>query len=137
MMHSQNRAAQYSTVRNQGQVADASPTRLVQVMFEHIVTNLTIAQGCMERIKGNLPLGDVVAKGRALGRAVRLIGQLDATLDMDKGGQIAANLRNLYRYMLNRLTVANIENDPTLVSEVLVLVRKIKSGWDQLVEGAR
>jgi flagellar protein FliS len=137
MMQSQKRAAQYSAVRSQGQVADASPTRLVQVMFEHIVSNLTVAEACMERIEGNLPLRDVVAKGKALGKAVRLIGQLDATLNMEKGGQIAVNLRNLYRYMLDRLTVANIKNDPELVAEVLVLVRKIKSGWDPLVEGGR
>jgi len=137
MMHSQKRAAQYSAVRSQGQVADASPTRLVQVMFEHIVSNLTIAQTCMERIEGNLPLRDVVTKGKAVGKAVRLIGQLDATLNMERGGEIALNLRNLYRYMLDRLTVANIKNDPELVAEVLVLVRKIKSGWDPLVEGGR
>jgi flagellar protein FliS len=134
MMYSQNRAAQYSSVRSQGQVADASPTRLVQVMFEHILSNLTIAQASMERIKDNLPLRDVIAKGKALGKAVRLIGQLDATLNMEKGGQIAANLRNLYRYMLDRLTHANIKNDPQLVAEVSALVRKIKSGWDPLVE---
>jgi flagellar protein FliS len=137
MMHSHNRAAQYATVRSQGQVADASPTRLVQVIFEHIISNLTIAQACMERIKDNLPLRDVIAKGKAMGKAVRLIGQLDATLNMEKGGQIAFNLRNLYRYMLDRLTVANINNDPQLVAEVLVLVRKLKSGWDPLVEDAR
>ncbi len=137
MMHSHNRAAQYATVRSQGQVADASPTRLVQVMFEHIISNLTIAQACMERIKDNLPLRDVIAKGKAMGKAVRLIGQLDATLNMEMGGQIAFNLRNLYRYMLDRLTVANINNDPQLVAEVLVLVRKLKSGWDPLVEDAR
>ncbi len=137
MMHSQKRAAQYSAVRSQGQVADASPTRLVQVMFEHIVSNLTVAEACMERIEGNLPLRDVVTKGKALGKAVRLIGQLDATLNMERGGEIALNLRNLYRYMLERLTVANIKNDPQLVAEVLALVRKIKSGWDPLVEGGR
>jgi flagellar protein FliS len=106
-------------------------------MFEHIISNLTIAEACMERIKDNLPLRDVIAKGKAIGKAVRLIGQLDATLNMEKGGQIAVNLRNLYRYMLERLTVANIENDPQLVAEVLVLVRKVKSGWDPLVDGAR
>jgi flagellin-specific chaperone FliS len=39
--------------------------------------------------------------------------------------------------MLERLTTANIKNDPQLVAEVLLLVRKIKSGWDPLVEGAR
>src|SRR5580658_9137135 len=111
MMQSKYGAAQYHAVRSHGQVADASPTRLVQIMFEHILSNLATAQGCMERIKNNLPYNDVVMKGKAVGKAVRLIGQLDATLDMEKGGQISENLHNLYLYMLGRLTTANLHND--------------------------
>src|ERR1700685_735143 len=103
MMYSQNRAAQYHAVRSHGQVADASPARLVQVMFEHILSNLAIAQGCMERIRGDLPYKDVVVKGKAIGKAVRLIGQLDASLNMEQGGQIAENLSTFDLYFLARL----------------------------------
>ncbi|HSY94186.1 MAG TPA: flagellar export chaperone FliS [Steroidobacteraceae bacterium] len=137
MMYSQNRAAQYHAVRSHGQVADASPARLVQVMFEHILSNLAIAQGCMERIRDNVPYADVVAKGKAMGKAVRLIGQLDASLNMEQGGQIAENLHNLYLYMLGRLTTANLHNDAQIVIEVSNLVRKIKTGWDQIVKDER
>jgi flagellar secretion chaperone FliS len=137
MMYSQNRAAQYHAVRSHGQVADASPARLVQVMFEHILSNLAIAQGCMERIRDNLPYADVVAKGKAMGKTVRLIGQLDASLNMEQGGQIAENLHNLYLYMLGRLTTANMHNDAQIVIEVSNLVRKIKTGWDQIVKDER
>jgi flagellar protein FliS len=137
MMYSQNRAAQYHAVRNHGQVADASPARLVQVIFEHILSNLTIAQGCMERISDNVPYADVVAKCKAVGNAVRLIGQLDASLNMEQGGQIAENLHNLYLYMLGRLTTANLHNDAQIVVEVSNLVRKIKTGWDQIVKDGR
>jgi flagellar secretion chaperone FliS len=136
-MYSQNRAARYHAVRSHGQVADASPARLVQVMFEHILSNLATAQGCMERIRDNLPYTDVVAKGKAIGKAVRLIGQLDASLNMEQGGQIAENLHNLYLYMLGRLTTANVNNDAAMVAEVSNLIRKIKTGWDQIVEGTR
>jgi flagellar protein FliS len=106
-------------------------------MFEHILSNLATAQGCMERIKGNIPLRDVIIKGKAVGKAVRLIGQLDATLDMERGGQIAHNLHNLYLYMLGRLTTANVGNDAAIVAEVSGLVHKIKIGWDEVVKDAR
>jgi flagellar protein FliS len=136
-MYSQRGAAQYQSVRNHGLVADASPTRLVQVMFEQILAQLAIAQGCMGRIQSNLPLAEVVAKGKAIGKAVRLIDQLNASLDMERGQKIAENLRALYVYMLARLTLANLNNDISIVVEVSGLVLKIKTGWDQIVTDAR
>ena len=108
VMYSQRGAARYQTVANHGLVAGASPARLVQIMFEQILSHLAIAQGCMERIKNNMPLPEVVAKGKSLGKAIRLINQLNNSLDMDRGRQIADNLRALYVYMLARLTTANI-----------------------------
>jgi flagellar protein FliS len=135
-MYSQRGAAQYQSVRSHGLVADAGPARLVQIMFEQILSNLAISQGCMERISNNLPLKDVVAKGKALGKAIRLINQLNGTLDMERGREIAQNLRALYVYMLARLTLANVTNDAKIVVEVSLLVQKIKIGWDQIVAGA-
>jgi flagellar secretion chaperone FliS len=136
-MQPQRGAAQYRSVVSHGLVADASPTRLVQIMFEHILAQLATAQGCMKRIENNVPLSEVIAKGKAIGKAVRLIGQLNATLDMERGAEIAENLRALYDYMLSRLTVANATNDPRIVAEVSDLVRKIKGSWDQIVAGGR
>lgn len=137
MMQGQRGTAVYRAVRSHGLVADASPARLVQIMFEHILGHLAAAQGCMERIRDNLPVGETVAKGKALGKAVRLINQLNATLDMERGRQIAENLRSLYVYMLARLTLANATNDKRIVAEVSALVQKIKSGWDQIVTDER
>ncbi len=130
----QRGAAQYRAVSNHGLVADASPARLVQIMFEQILANLATAQGCMLRLQNNMPLNEVVAKGKSLGKAIRLIDQLNNTLDMERGQKIAANLRALYVYMLARLTQANVTNDSLIVAEVASLVQKVKTGWDQIVE---
>jgi flagellar secretion chaperone FliS len=132
-MYAQRGAAQYQSVRSHGLVADAGPARLVQIMFEQILSNLAVSQGCMDRISNNMPLKDVVAKGKALGKAIRLINQLNSTLDMERGREIAENLRALYVYMLARLTLANVTNDARIVGEVILLVQKIKTGWDQIV----
>jgi flagellar protein FliS len=133
-MYAQRGAAQYRTVQSHGLVAAASPARLVQIMFEQILEQLAAAQGCMARIDNNMPLNDVIAKGKSLGKAVRLIDHLNNTLDMERGQQIAANLRALYVYMLARLTLANVTNDVSIVAEVASLILKVKSGWDQIVE---
>jgi flagellar secretion chaperone FliS len=137
MMQSNRGAAQYRSVSSHGLVTDASPTRLVQIMFEHILSNLATAHGCMERIEDNRPVSDVVAKGTAMGKAIRLINHLNGTLDMERGGEIAESLRALYVYSLVRLTLANATNDAMIVAEVSSLVRDIKIGWDQIVTDER
>jgi len=91
----------------------------------------------MERIEDNRPMSDVVAKGAAMGKAIRLINQLNGTLDMERGAEIAASLRALYVYILARLTLANATNDAVIVAEVSKLVRDIKIGWDQIVTDER
>jgi flagellar secretion chaperone FliS len=133
-MYSQRGAAQYRSVSSHGLVAEASPARLVQIMFEQILAHLATAQGCMARIENNMPVNEVIAKGKALGKAIRLIDQLNNTLDMERGQKIAENLRALYVYMLARLTMANVTNDSKIVVEVVSLVQKVKTGWDQVVE---
>lgn len=134
MMQSNRGAAQYRAVSSHGLVANSSPTRLVQIMFEHILTHLATAEGCMGRIqKDNLPLHEVTGKIVAVRKAILLIGQLNATLDMERGVHIAENLRALYEYMLVRLALANATNDGRMVAEVAGLVRSIKTGWDGIV----
>jgi flagellar secretion chaperone FliS len=56
---------------------------------------------------------------------------------MERGQQIAQNLRALYVYMLDRLTLANVTNDARVISEVASLVQKLKTGWDQIVTDGR
>ncbi len=136
-MYGQSQAAQYRAVRSHGLVADASPTRLVQIMFEQILAHLATARGAMGRITDNRPVHDVVAKGNAIAKTLGLIGQLNGTLNMEGGGPVAQNLRALYEYMMHRLALANAINDQSVVSEVAGLISKIKSGWDQIVTDAR
>jgi flagellar secretion chaperone FliS len=133
-MNAQRGAAQYRAVRSHGLVAAASPARLVQIMFEQILEHLATAQRCMGRIRNDMPLADVVIKGKAMGKAIRLIDQLNNTLDMERGQKIAANLRALYIYMLARLTLANVTNDAQITAEVAALILKVKTGWDQIVD---
>jgi flagellar protein FliS len=136
-VYGQSQAAQYRAVRSHGLVADASPTRLVQIMFEQILAHLATARGAMGRLTDNRPVNEVVAKGNAIAKTLGLIGQLNGTLNMERGGPVAENLRALYEYMMNRLTLANATNDQSVVAEVAGLISMIKSGWDQIVTDAR
>ncbi len=72
----------------------------------------------------------IARKGELIGKAMGIIGGLRDAVDTEKGGEIAANLDNLYAFMQQRLSQANLKNDPAMLEEVAKLLREIKEGWD-------
>ena len=114
---------QYQTVNVNAQVTEADPHRLIQMLLEGGLQRVAQARGAMEY--GNIPL-----KGELIGKAMGIIGGLRDAVDTEKGGDIASNLDNLYAFMQQRLTQANLNNDPAMLDEVAKLLREIKEGWD-------
>ncbi|XQE68906.1 flagellar export chaperone FliS [Pseudomonas sp. P3C3] len=116
---------QYQTVNTQAQLSDASPHRLIQMLMEGGLSRLAQARGAMQH-------GQVAAKGELISKAIGIIGGLREGLNLQSGGEIAANLDRLYEYMISRLVEANLSNDVALIDEVAGLLRNVKSGWDAI-----
>jgi len=72
---------------------------------------------------------DYEAKGRYIDRAQDIINELNAVLDMESGGEIAANLRKLYVFMSKRLSEANVQRDPQMIREIISLMEELNKGW--------
>ncbi len=117
--------SEYSAVGVQSGVEEASPHRLIQMLLDGALARIASARGHMMR-------GNLDKKGEHLGRAISIIEGLRASLDMQQGGEIAANLENLYEYMGRKLVEANFNNDVKVLTEVYGLLQEIKSGWDAL-----
>jgi len=116
-------AGAYRTVGVETGVPAASPHRLVTMLFDGF--NEAIA-----RARGALRQGDVEAKGKAIGRAVRIVEEgLKAALDVEAGGPLAADLSALYRYVTVRLTEANLHNDSRALDECAALLEPVRSAW--------
>ncbi|MBS7663072.1 flagellar export chaperone FliS [Pseudomonas lalucatii] len=116
---------QYQNVNTQAQAVDASPHRLIQMLMEGGLTRIAQARGAMEREQTAL-------KGELIGKAIGIIGGLREGLDLQQGGELAANLDNLYQYMVSRLLQANAKNDPAPLEEVAGLLREVKTAWDAI-----
>lgn len=107
-------------------VDGASPHKLVSLLFDALMSDIASARGAMAR-------GDIAEKGRAIGHAVRILQEgLIAPLDMQAGGAIASNLRDVYDYVVTRLTVANLRNDPQALVECQELITPIQEAWMQI-----
>jgi flagellar protein FliS len=75
----------------------------------------------------------MAAKGKAIGRSVRLIEEgLKAGLNDAQGGELALNLRGLYDYCIVRLSEANLKSDEASVDEVIGLLQPLAQAWTQI-----
>jgi flagellar protein FliS len=59
---------------------------------------------------------------------------LRSTLNLEDGGSIAASLDELYRYMGERITAANIQRDTAPLSEVIQLLSGLREAWAQIAQ---
>ena len=116
---------QYTQINVHGGVADANAHKLIQMLFTGVLEKISAAKGCMGR-------GDVKGKGENLSIAISILDGLQASLDLEKGGEIANNLFRLYQYMMEKILVANMEDDTAILDEVTKLLLTIKTAWDAI-----
>ena len=104
--------------------------KLVSLLYEGVLSSIASARGAMAR-------GDVPGKCNAIGKAIRIIEEgLLTALDREAGGELAANLGNVYEYSLRQLVLANAQNDDAKLEEVTQLIQPIASGWEQIKDAA-
>ena len=111
-------------------VTEADPHQLVRMLLDGALGKIAVAKGMMSR-------REIAKKGEVIGQAISIVGGLRSSLDMSAGGDIAANLDNLYEYMERRLLESNVNNDTGILDEVASLLREIKSGWESIPQEAR
>lgn len=117
----------YSKVGLETDVLTASPHRLVALLFDG-------ASDAMNQALGALAAGNIELKARALSRAVRILDEgLKAALQMD-AGDIARDLHDLYSYMCNRLTYANLHSDAAAIEECQRLLQPVREAWHAIGE---
>jgi len=72
---------------------------------------------------------EYIAKGRYIAKAQDIIMELNTVLDMEAGGQVAVNLRQLYTFMWGYLNQANLRKDPAMIGKVIELLEELNRGW--------
>jgi flagellar protein FliS len=103
-------------------VTTQSRGRLIVLLYEGAIKFLKLAIN-------ELQAGNYQAKGHYINKAQDIINELNAVLDMDAGGEIAANLRKLYLFMNKRLHEANIKRDTQMIRDVIGLMEELNQSW--------
>jgi flagellar secretion chaperone FliS len=122
--------AAYQSAAAHGGVAASDPHRLIVMLMDGALERIATARGCMQR-------NETAEKARLINRAVSIVGELRNSLDLRNGGQIAANLAELYEYICRRLLLATTENKVEMLDEVSGLLHEIRGAWLAIAPEAR
>lgn len=120
MFNGNNPYARY----RQTQVETAGPLDLIIMMYDGAIRFVNQA-------KKALAEKEFVPANKALQRAQDIIGELNINLNPE-AGEIAANLRNLYVFINQRLIEANVKKNGEILDDVLKLLTTMRSSWTEL-----
>ena len=105
------------------EVKTADPLELVILLYKGAIRESHLAAKSMQE-------NQTGPRVHSINQAIAIIGELQACLDLKKGGEIARSLDRLYTYMIRRLTTANMKQDAAPVNEVARLMENLLAGWE-------
>ncbi|MFL5826702.1 MAG: flagellar export chaperone FliS [Thermoleophilaceae bacterium] len=106
-------------------VLTAPPERLVVMLYDGAIRFLRQAQVLMGE-------GRIEATNHRLQRGEAIIDHLLATLDMERGGEIAQRLQALYLFSRRQLTQARLRKSQADIEHVIRWLTELRSAWAQL-----
>lgn len=112
----------YKSIELQTRVETASPHELIDLLLQGARSHIATAQGHIHRQQ-------IKEKGEHIGKAISIIDGLKASLDHNKGGEIAVNLNHLYDYIQSILLKANLESNADLLTQANLLLADIHEAW--------
>ena len=103
---------------------------LITLLFEELENSLKAAEFFLDH-------ADEANMRKNLTKASRVLAGLQGSLDFEKGGEIAVNLAELYRFCIKELLKANSSSDKDTVASVRGLISPISQAWNDMPEAYR
>ena len=106
-------------------ITTSDPVKLVIMCYEGVIDSLKLA-------KENMKEKNYEKKTKAIIKAQNIIDELLCSLDFEKGGAIARNLRSLYNYMLRRILHGDVNEDMNAIDQVIGMLDELCSAWQSI-----
>jgi flagellar protein FliS len=101
--------------------------QLVVMLYDGAIRFIGEAKVCAER-------GDRRGKANAISRTLAILGELQSTLRLDEGGDLAKSLDALYTYITERILDANLKGNISGLDEAAKLLRTLNSAWAEIAK---
>jgi flagellar protein FliS len=109
------------------QVETADNGKLLLMLYDGAIKFSKMAKQAIEE-------DDYEETNNKLNRVQAIVTELQSTLDMKRGGEIAENLEMLYDYMKRRLITANVDKTVEPVEEVLDMLQELRETWVEAIK---
>jgi len=106
-------------------VRGASPVRLVVLLYEQMIQDLTRAVQAMEQ-------HDIERRTQEINHAITVIAFLQGTLNMERGGQVAANLLRFYHTLRTALLEAQARASPQILADQIACLLEVREAWVEI-----
>ena len=113
---------QYQALSVASRIEAAGPHELVQILYEELLRALDVLRTAMQQGKP-----EIVRASRE--RASSILLALEASLDFEKGGELARNLSGIYRSMQSEIGRALSDQDTSRLQEVRKGVADLLGAW--------
>ena len=107
------------------QVTTADRLKLVVMLYDGAISYLKSAIKYIEE-------NDMAAKGIYISKAQDIIDELNNSLNLKDGGEIAMTLRKIYNFIYFYLVKANLKKDTKMIQEVIDILSTLREAWDEI-----
>jgi len=108
----------------------APPGQLILMLFDGALNSL-------ERAKVGFTFTDPAERNVAihnnLQKAVDILRELNSSLNLEAGGDLAIMLRDLYLYFESRILQSNLKKTPLGLDEVAKHIKELRDAWAQML----
>lgn len=108
------------------QVTTASKGDLLVMLYDTAIKHL---RQSIEKMRER----DMAGKGILITKTLAIIGELQRSLDHERGGEISKNLEGLYVFCTNRLLTANIKVNPDMVQDVINVLTGLRQAFAEIL----
>lgn len=122
-MNASRAAGRYARVGVESRVIAADSHQLIMLLLDGAVSAIRTAGLHLQQ-------NNISAKGEYVSKALDIVNRgLLASLDQERGGQVAEHLAALYNYIARLLLAGNFHNDGAKLDEAVRLLENIGSAW--------
>lgn len=106
-------------------VATTNQGQLINMLYDGMSRFLTKAIIAIDEV-------DYEVAHNNLEKSANIIMELLSTLRVEKGGEVAENLKNLYIFTYEKIVVANLKKDKEAAESALSIVKTLGEGWKSI-----